>query len=107
MVMAAGGQGLLAEVAAGLDGSLTPMGIIPLGTASVLAHEFGLPFLRQAAAASGRCGRASPASPSWAAALVGRQSALQSMVLGSASRQRIVFHSKRCVILSIEGSDDR
>ncbi len=51
MVVAASGHELLAEVAAGLDGSLTPMGIIPLGTANVLAHELSLPFLRQAVAA--------------------------------------------------------
>ena len=42
LVVAAGGDGTIAEVAAGLAGSDCMMGIIPLGTANVLAHELGL-----------------------------------------------------------------
>jgi YegS/Rv2252/BmrU family lipid kinase len=42
LVVAAGGDGTIAEVASGLAGSDSMMGIIPLGTANVLAHELGL-----------------------------------------------------------------
>ncbi|WP_025896844.1 diacylglycerol/lipid kinase family protein [Sneathiella glossodoripedis] len=41
-VIAAGGDGTLGEVAQGLRGSEVPLGIIPLGTANVFAHEIGI-----------------------------------------------------------------
>lgn len=51
MVVAAGGDGTIAEVVSGMMHSDTRLGIIPLGTANVLAHEFNLPFAPKALAA--------------------------------------------------------
>src|SRR5271157_5696540 len=52
MVVAAGGDGTIAEVANGLMGSGARLGVIPLGTANVLAHELALPFAPRAVAAA-------------------------------------------------------
>lgn len=57
MVVAAGGDGTIAEVANGLMGSSARLGVIPLGTANVLAHELALPFAPRAVAAALAFGR--------------------------------------------------
>ena len=57
IVVAAGGDGTIAEVAAGLLGSTSSLGIIPLGTANVLSHELGLPHHAKALAAALAFGR--------------------------------------------------
>ena len=57
LVVAAGGDGTIAEVAAGLAGSDCKLGIIPIGTANVLAHELGLSFSPAGVAAALAFGR--------------------------------------------------
>jgi diacylglycerol kinase family enzyme len=51
-VVAAGGDGTIAEVANGIAGTGAALGVIPTGTANVFAHEHGLPFRPEAIAAS-------------------------------------------------------
>lgn len=50
LVVAAGGDGTIAEVAAGLAGTAARLGVLPLGTANVLAAELGIPPAMAAAA---------------------------------------------------------
>jgi len=63
MVVAAGGDGTIAEVANGLLGSTARLGVIPLGTANVMAHEMALPFEPRAVAAALAFGRTRPLWP--------------------------------------------
>ena len=43
-IVAAGGDGTVHDVAEGVLGSATPLGVMPMGTANVFAREVGLPF---------------------------------------------------------------
>ena len=69
MVVAAGGDGTIAEVANGLLGSSARLGVIPLGSANVLAHELAFrssraPWRRRwHSGGPGRSGRAWRAAP--------------------------------------------
>ncbi|HVB68798.1 MAG TPA: diacylglycerol kinase family protein [Acetobacteraceae bacterium] len=63
LVVAAGGDGTIAEVASGLLATRVPLGVIPLGTANVLAREYALPFAPRAVAAALAFGRTRPLWP--------------------------------------------
>jgi diacylglycerol kinase family enzyme len=56
-IVAAGGDGTIAEVAGGLAGSDATLGLLPLGTANVLAWELGVPLRPEGAAAVLATGR--------------------------------------------------
>lgn len=66
MVVAAGGDGTIAEVAAGIAGSAASLGLLPLGTANVLAWELGVPLAAARAAEVLAAGRVSTLSPGFA-----------------------------------------
>jgi diacylglycerol kinase (ATP) len=63
LVVAAGGDGTIAEVANGINGSEAKLGVIPLGSANVLAHELALPFAPLAVARALAFGRTRPLFP--------------------------------------------
>ncbi len=55
MILAAGGDGTLNEVIQGMAHSTVPLGILPAGTANVLATEIGLRGLERAAEIIPKC----------------------------------------------------
>ncbi|MBU6498359.1 MAG: diacylglycerol kinase family lipid kinase [Rhodospirillales bacterium] len=90
LVVAAGGDGTIAEVAAGLAGSPCRLGIIPLGTANVLAHELALPFAPREVAAALAFGRTRTVWPGIAESALGPRLFVQ--MLGAGFDAQVVHH---------------
>lgn len=63
IVVAAGGDGTIAEVAAGLAGTQAMLGILPLGTANVFALEMSVPLNQREAARALLIGRSTSVYP--------------------------------------------
>ena len=82
IVVAAGGDGTIAEVANGLMGSAASLGVIPLGTANVLAHELSLPFAPRAVAAALAFGRTRPLWPGMVSGPAGSRLFVQMLGVG-------------------------
>jgi len=82
LIVAAGGDGTIAEVANGLAGSDSRLGIIPLGTANVLAHELRLPFAPRAVAAALAFGRTRTVWPGLAQGPGGQRVFVQMLGVG-------------------------
>lgn len=80
VVVAAGGDGTIAEVAAGLSGSDSALGVLPLGTANVLALELGLPRSPAGAAAVLAMGRTALLHPGLARHADGRETLFVQML---------------------------
>jgi diacylglycerol kinase family enzyme len=99
MVVAAGGDGTVAEVASGLAGTGTALGIIPLGTANVLALELGLPFRPREIAAALAFGRTSLLWPGIASGPGGSRLFVQMLGVGLDAQvvHRLPGGLKRCL----------
>jgi diacylglycerol kinase (ATP) len=82
LVVAAGGDGTIAEVAAGLAGSPARLGVIPLGTANVLAGELALPREPRAIAAALAFGRTRRLWPGIATGAAGSRLFVQMLGVG-------------------------
>ncbi|CAH0255049.1 diacylglycerol kinase family protein [Roseomonas sp. CECT 9278] len=91
VVVAAGGDGTIAEVAAGLSGSDSALGVLPLGTANVLALELGLPRSPAGAAAVLAMGRTALLHPGLAHHADGRELLFVQM-LGAGFDAAVVHH---------------
>jgi diacylglycerol kinase (ATP) len=97
MVVAAGGDGTIAEVANGLMGTGVRLGVIPLGTANVLAHELGLPFSPKAVAAALAFGRTTTLWPGIASSAEGDRLFVQMLGVGFDAHvvRRVSFPMKK------------
>jgi diacylglycerol kinase family enzyme len=82
LVVAAGGDGTIAEVASGILGTSSRLGVIPLGTANVLAQELGLPFSPKPVAAALAFGRTARIWPGIAETAEGQRLFVQMLGVG-------------------------
>jgi diacylglycerol kinase family enzyme len=73
IVIAAGGDGTIAEVANGIANTQAALAVWPMGTANVLAHEWNLPFHADAFAAMIAKARTRPLHPGLARFADGRE----------------------------------
>jgi diacylglycerol kinase (ATP) len=99
LVVAAGGDGTIAEVANGLSGSGCRLGVIPLGTANVMAHELGLPFVPREVAAALAFGRTRTIRPGIATGAGGTRVFVQMLGVGFDAQvvQRLSLPLKRAL----------
>jgi YegS/Rv2252/BmrU family lipid kinase len=99
LVVAAGGDGTIAEVANGLNGSGCRLGIVPLGTANVLAHELALPFDAVGVAAALAFGRTRTVWPGIATGADGSRVFVQMLGAGFDAQvvQRLPLPLKRAL----------
>ena len=99
LIAAAGGDGTIAEVAAGLNGAQTPLGVIPLGTANVLALELGLPTAPRQVAAALAFGRTRTLWPGLATSPSGTRLFVQMLGVGLDAQvvHRLPRGLKRCL----------
>ncbi len=99
MIVAAGGDGTIAEVANGLVGSAVSLGVIPIGTANVLAHELALPFAPAAVAKALAFGRTLPLWPGIARGAEGERLFVQMLGVGLDAQvvHRLSFPLKRAL----------
>ena len=91
VIVAAGGDGTIAEVASGIAGSDSALGVLPLGTANVLALELGLPRSPDHAAAVLAMGRTALLHPGLAQYPDGRELLFVQM-LGAGFDAAVVHH---------------
>jgi diacylglycerol kinase family enzyme len=91
LVVAAGGDGTIADVADGIAASPAALGVLPLGTANVLALELGIPRRPEAAAAVLAAGRRATLHPGLARFADGRTRVFVQM-LGAGFDASVVHH---------------
>jgi len=97
LIVAAGGDGTIAEVANGLMGTASRLGVIPLGTANVLAHELDLPFSPKAVAAALAFGRTTTLWPGVTESVAGKRLFVQMLGVGFDAHvvQHVSFQTKK------------